>query len=106
MRSVLLARDLLTAMRTLLPGVGFDEEAMRAACTPELFATAAALDQVRHGTPFREAYRNAAAAVDALEAPDPEAALAAYTVDGFPGRGRPDLLRGALRDARAWCEAS
>jgi len=51
---------------------------------------------VKAGVPFREAYRQAARAVDELSAPSPEDALAAYRVDGFPGRGRPDLVRMAL----------
>ena len=102
MRATLLAMDLLTAMNHLLPGLRFDRDAMRAACTPELFATAAALDRVRAGVPFRDAYREAARAVASLETPSPKEALAAYQVDGFPGNGRPDLVREALDRHADW----
>jgi argininosuccinate lyase len=77
---------------------------MRDAATRELFATAHALEQVRAGVPFRDAYRAAARQVETLDAPDPADALAAYSVDGFPGRGRPDLVRDALDRHRAWLE--
>ncbi len=105
MRSVLLSHDLLTAMNHLLPGVRFDRERMAAACTPELFATAHALERVRAGAPFREAYREAARAVPTLTAPEAADALAAYRVDGFPGRARPDLVRRALDRHAAWIGA-
>ena len=102
MRAVLLADDLLTAMNHLLPGVHFREDRLRAATTPELFATAAALEQVQRGVPFRDAYRAAARAVDDLDAPDPEDALDAYRVAGFPGRERPDRVRAALARHDDW----
>lgn len=102
MRSVLLSQDLLTAMLHLLPGVRFRREAMQAAATPELFATAAALEQVREGVPFRDAYREAARQVATMASPAPGEALAAYQVDGFPGRARPDLVRDAVTKSTAW----
>lgn len=102
MRSVLLAADLVTAMVNVLPGVEFRQERMREATTPELFATARALESVQAGVPFREAYREAAVDVGALAAPEQDEALAAYRVDGFPGRSRPDLVREMLREFEQW----
>ncbi len=104
MRSVLLAQDLLTAMLHLLPGVGFQAERMRQAATRELFATAYALERVQAGVPFRDAYLQAARQLARHEAPDAEAALAAYRVDGYPGRVRPDLVRQAVALHRGWIE--
>jgi argininosuccinate lyase len=102
MRSVLLSQDLLTAMLHLLPGVRFRREAMQAASTPELFATAHALEQVRDGVPFRDAYREAAKQIATMETPPSGEALAAYKVDGFPGRARPDLVRKAIAQSTDW----
>ncbi len=106
MRGVLRAADLLTAMNHVLPGLRFRRDRMAAACTPELFATAHALELVATGVPFREAYRQAAKDLDMLAAPDPENALAAYRTDGYPGRGRPDLVRRRLAAHRTWAAPS
>ncbi len=101
-RCVLHARDLLTAMVQLLPGLRFRRDRMQAACTPALLATAEALRRVAEGVPFREAYRQAAAALDALPHPEPEAVLHTYRVEGYPGRGRPDRLLEQLRAFQDW----
>lgn len=102
MRSALLAEDVVTAMQHLLPGVRFVEERMQAASTPELFATARALELVQQGTPFREAYRRAADEVGSLPAVDAEAALAPYHLPGYPGQVRPDLVLDALARHEDW----
>lgn len=104
MRSVLLTHDLLTAMQQLLPGVRFERERMAAAATPELYATAHALRAVQTGTPFRDAYREAARAVTSLQSPDAETALAAYHNAGDPGHTRPALVRQAIKEHKSWIE--
>jgi len=71
-----------------------DEAACRAACTPELLATDAALARVVAGMPFRDAYREAKGDDDARRALDLDAALAARTHLGAPGTDpRPWLAR-------------
>ncbi len=103
MRSVLLADDLLTAVTKTVEGLRFRTDRMRAACTPELYATHRALAQVEAGVPFREAYRNAAAFEDDEPAPpDAESVLDAYATAGSPGRLRPDRVRAALAEHRFW----
>ncbi len=106
MRCVLHARDLLTAMVQFLPNLRFRRDRMQAACTPALLATAEALSRVLEGVPFREAYRQAAAALDHLPHPDPETVLRAYRVDGYPGRGQPDYIRERLGAFRTWLQPS
>lgn len=106
MRSVLLTQDLLTAMLHLIPGVRFRTEVMESASTSELYATAYALEAVLNGIPFREAYRQAARQLETMDAPDVDAALAAYQVDGFPGKLRPDLIRDAVSQQKAWIQES
>lgn len=98
MRSVLLTHDLLDALLHLLPGVRFRPEKLQKATTPELFATARALELVLRGVPFREAYRQAASEVDSLDTPDAQTALAAYSTAGTPGNGAPERLREQLRN--------
>jgi argininosuccinate lyase len=102
LRSVLLTSDLLTAMNHLLPGVQFNADALRAALSPDLFATADALARVQAGMPFREAYRQAAAALPDLVVPAPAEALAAYQVEGFPGQCNPGLVRRLLDQHNGW----
>ena len=106
MHSVLLMDDLLTAVGKVLEGVRFRRDRMQEACSPGLFATAHALEQVLTGVPFRDAYRDAAEAVSSLEVPEAEEALAAYKVDGFPGRVRPDVVRTALSHHEEWIEGA
>lgn len=93
MRATLLVQDLLTAMNNLMPGVQFRQDRLREACTPELFATAAALERVKEGMSFRDAYREAAKALESLESPDDASALAAYLVPGYPGKAVPELIQ-------------
>jgi argininosuccinate lyase len=104
MRCALLTQDLLTAMLHLVPGVRFERARMAAACTPELFATAHALELVLEGVPFREAYRQAAQQIDTLATPAAAEALAAYRVSGFPGVQAPDAVRARLAQHRPWLE--
>ncbi len=101
MRAALVSLDLMTAMRHVLPGLRFVPERLDAALSPDLFATADALRRVHAGTPFRDAYRAAAADLDALLTPSADEALAAYVTPGTPGNVRPEALRAALADAAA-----
>jgi argininosuccinate lyase len=85
MRSVLTTRDLFVAMRHVLPGIEFNADAMRAALSPDLFATAEALRRVKDGEAFRDAYRTVGTTLGSLETPGADEALAAYTTSGGPG---------------------
>ena len=93
MRAVLAAQDLLTAAAAVLPGVTWQAGAMRAALSPDLFATAEALRRVEAGTPFRDAYRDVGTHLGDLVVPSDADALAAYRSPGTPGR----VDTGALR---------
>ncbi|CAN5561455.1 argininosuccinate lyase [soil metagenome] len=99
MRSVLTARDLFVAMRHVLPGIQFNEDAMRRALSPDLFATAEAMRRVKDGEAFRDAYREVGANLDSLLTPESEEALSAYTTQGGPGRVDIGGLRRRLADA-------
>ena len=104
MRADRLAGDVVEAMANVLAGVEFDEERILQAVTPDLFATARALELVRGGEPFREAYRRAAEEIGGLEAPTAAEALEAYITEGFPGRANPDPIRRMLADTESRLE--
>lgn len=54
---------LLDVLARLIPGLQFDAAAMRRAMSPELYATHAAIAQVRAGATFRDAYRAVGGAI-------------------------------------------
>jgi len=104
MRSLLLTADLLTALRQIVHGVQFDGSRAALATTPEILATSRALEKVRAGAPFRDAYRAAAGELHTLETPEPDAVLQSYSVDGYPGRERPDLVRRLIKEQSQWLD--
>ena len=65
---------------------------MRAALEPSMYATDLAIDLAKQGTPFREAYRQAADPARWADG-DPEASLAARVSPGAPADLRLELLR-------------
>ena len=101
MRATLAALDLFTALRHVLPGLGFRADRLAEALSPDLFATADANRRVAAGMPFRDAYRQTAATLDTLVTPDAAEALGAYVTPGTPGNVQPAALRDALAAARA-----
>lgn len=77
--------DMLTAMLLIIPELSFDTEKLFATLSPDLFATADALQMVQSGIPFREAYRKAAENWKDLPIPSAEAILAQYPTIGTLG---------------------
>jgi argininosuccinate lyase len=81
-------RTALRVMAVAAERLEIDEAACRAACTPEILATDAALAQVAEGVPFRDAYRVAKARPEPDRGPaaiDLDAALAVRSHEGAPG---------------------
>ncbi len=93
MKSVLLMLDLCQAASGLVAGLSFDEENLHAARGAELFATAAALKQVKEGTPFRDAYRDVAGKKETWYEQAGNALSDVYTTQGNPGRTDASALR-------------
>ncbi|HST29053.1 MAG TPA: argininosuccinate lyase [Rudaea sp.] len=78
----------------LLARLQWNEAAMRAAITPQMYATDVAIEQAEAGVAFREAYRKAAdSAASAGEGRTPDSSLAARTSPG----AHADLRLGELR---------
>lgn len=80
-----LAMASLRVMALTIEHTTVDAARLAEACTPELFAADAALDRVAEGVPFREAYRQVAANLDAVPVPDLREALARRAHLGAPG---------------------
>jgi argininosuccinate lyase len=80
----------------LVQGITLHRDRMRAAITPDCFATDRAVELTAGGMPFRDAYRQVADELATLEAGDPEASLTARTSPGGPGALRLKELRARL----------
>ena len=85
MRAFDMVNDALAVCALTIRKTTVNEEAVRAACSPELFATDAAYDLVKKGMPFREAYRQIAKIAHDLPPMDPDTALRERTHLGASG---------------------
>ncbi|HET7358867.1 MAG TPA: argininosuccinate lyase [Rhodanobacteraceae bacterium] len=87
----------LALLPDLLARLQWNAPAMRAAIEPSMYATDVAIEQAAAGVPFRDAYRAAAAEVDAAgQGRTPEASLEARTSPGAGHDLRLDELRARL----------
>ncbi|HEU4405923.1 MAG TPA: argininosuccinate lyase [Polyangiaceae bacterium] len=91
----------LALVPRLVRDLAFDEAAMRAALTPEMYATDRAIELSAAGVPFREAYRQIAADLTSGAGRTPEESLRARVSAGAPGNLGLALLRRRLDEARA-----
>jgi argininosuccinate lyase len=87
----------LSLLPDLLSRMRWNEDKMRAAIEPAMYATDVAVEHARAGVPFREAYRQAAeSAYEAGQGRSPEASLAARVSPGAAADLRLDDLRARL----------
>ncbi|OGQ20095.1 MAG: argininosuccinate lyase [Deltaproteobacteria bacterium RBG_16_71_12] len=91
----------LDLVPALVDALAFDEAALRAAITPDMYATDRALELVTEGVPFREAYRRAAAEIPTLAERTPEASLRARRSLGAAGNLAIERLEERLRSLKA-----
>jgi argininosuccinate lyase len=78
---------------------------LAAGFTPDVFAADAALELVRQGVPFRDAYRQVGTNLEDLRGMDPVKAIERRTSTGAPGNLRLDVPRAASARAAAAIEA-
>ena len=98
-----ITRETLEIIGLFAAELEIDEARLRAACTPDLFATDRAYDLVRAGMPFRDAYRQVAAEPSAEDPGDLVARLHARDVSGGPGRLELELVAGRIAaEHHAW----
>ena len=91
----------LSIVPALIEGMEFRADRMRAAISPDMFATDIALEQTAAGVPFREAYLEAKRKLDELEAPDVEASLARRVSPGGCADLGLELIRQRLASAKS-----
>ncbi len=99
LRAVHATASMADAMIVTLRDMRFDPARLDEAVSPDMFATAKAIELTQEGLPFREAYRRTAAELETLRKPSAEEALTAYQVDGYPGRCRPDHVLERVEEA-------
>ena len=100
-RAALETSVLLQIACAVVAGIRFKRERLIAAMSPELFATAAALELVRRGVPFRDAYREAARDV---REDGPLTRAAQRLGDSAPHADIAGLVRGLLDDKRRFSD--
>lgn len=94
----------LALIPELLAELVFDDERLRAALSPEMYATDRAIELTSQGMPFREAYQQVGLELDQLGERTPEQSLLARTSPGGAADLRLDLLEErleALTEVRA-----
>ena len=85
MKGLDITRTTLRILAKVVEGVEVDAARCRAAFTPGVFATDAALRMVAAGTPWRDAYHDVRDHLERLSDEDPDAAVAAKTHEGATG---------------------
>lgn len=79
-----------------------NEAALRAAFTPEIFATDLALELVARGIPFRDAYREVGRNLASIQDRDPVEAIGRRKSTGAPGNLRLDIPRAVVAREEEW----
>ncbi len=101
--SIAITVESLEVVSQYAAGLAPNRERLEAACTAELFAADRAYDLARDGVPFRDAYREVAAAPTAQEPGDLVARLRARTSAGAPGDLELDVAASRVAAERnAW----
>jgi len=88
-----IGEELIEIARLIIENLKPDEEALRKACTPEIFAQDTAIELAKEGVPFREAYKKVAKELDKIETPEIESALKKRSHIGGPGNLQLTKLR-------------
>ena len=85
MKGLAITRQTLRILAKVVAGTSVDPDRCRAAFSPGVFATDAALKMVAAGTPWRDAYHEVRDHLERLASEDPDAAVAAKTHEGATG---------------------
>jgi len=91
-------------MRLTVDRLEVNADRLRAAFTPDIFATDRALELVAEGMPFREAYRQVGSSLKEVGERDPAAALRQRTSTGTPGNLRLDVPRADVEEVIRYLE--
>ena len=88
--------EALALVAPLVRAMDLDRDRMRAAISPDMYATDRAVELAAQGVPFRSAYRQVAAELGDLAGRSPEESLQARVSPGAPGALMLDTLRARL----------
>ena len=99
MRGLSTAHAILEVMRITFEDLEVNEAALLRGFTPEIYATDAALDLVKEGMSFRDAYRQIGGSIEGLKSMEPGEAIKKRTSTGMPGKLALDRTRQAVRTA-------
>lgn len=86
------------AMQIVFSNLKVNQQKCKDACSPELFAADAALEMVKQGKPFREAYKEIAANLGKLPEKDPLKAIKEKKIQGATGNLKLGNLNSLLLD--------
>ena len=100
MRGADLALLTVEVMDLTFTNLEVNEDRLLEGFTPDIFATDYALELVREGSSFRDAYREVAADLKGLEGRDPKEAITRRTATGTPGNLNLGFGRKAIADFR------
>jgi len=100
MRGLDVAHSSIRVCNLVMSKVSVNVERLQEACTTEIFATDRALELVRDGMPFRDAYREVALHLDDLEASDPTEAALRKRHMGAPGNLGLEVAKRRIADER------
>jgi argininosuccinate lyase len=92
-------------MLTVASGIRMNKQKCLAACSADIFATDYALDLVKQGVPFRDAYRQVAASLDKLEQIDPEKNIRSKRHLGATGNLGLAKVARERQTRQRWCQA-
>ncbi len=101
-KGLLLGISCLRILEQTLSSLKVDAGRLLAGFTPGIFATDAALDAVKKGASFREAYRAVGTDLSGVEARDPVGTLVQRDYTGAPGRLELDKAESAVEKWRSW----
>ena len=85
LRGLEIAAESTAVVQLTVENLAVHEDSLRAGCTPEIFATDAALNLVADGMSFRDAYREVGVNIDKVSAMSIDEIIASRTAPGSPG---------------------
>ncbi len=105
MSALTTSEEVLAALGPLIEGLQVNEERLKQALSPQIFATDELCAQVKRGVPFRQAYRQVHQNLGELQRKEPEEVLRARTALGSPGNlGLGELQQTLDEEMRKWNE--
>lgn len=97
-----ITRDSIGIVILVIQSLEVNSEKLKGAMTTDLFATRAAFELVKKGTPFRDAYKEVGLNLDKVEAIDPVKALKSSDHEGGLGNLRLDKILNDLEKQKKW----